>query len=553
MTPPTTIRSQVDPTAVTKVTRLFNNSIGDVLAELVQNARRAGASMVDLRTSEAEGTSFLIVSDDGVGIEDPAIVLALGRSGWDDIVARREDPAGMGVFSLAGRDVTFRSRARSSSTGWQISIPAQAWENGKDIPVEPLDRPIGTEIVVALDQAWASALDNAARTAALYCPIPVVLNGAPLRQQDWLAGAAAIFEEDGVRIGVFDDRRANRDSRTINFHGVTVPGGLVPIAEKDAVWRVLVDIVDAPQLQLVLPARKEMVQNDALVRLRRAARRAIYRHIESRGSHRLPYVQWAEAAELGVLLPDARPQLTEWVPATADVQTYAAGKELAPIDDPLIVDDFGPAIEQCAHFALTRDARFAGRLAASDDKMAGYRWYDDLGRVTGMAFEVERNGHTVTCDRENGPGIESGAVDRLELKLTISTPVAELIVVPAPVMIEYDETVHWGIEDAAIVFTSAEAVSQADLADLLDGACFSSSDDRDADSWDTQHHRFLLDARELATRLLHGDDAALLERLRAVLAGRVQWFVPEDRQFHAVIGRDVLDLRLAPPPEADGA
>ncbi len=43
---PSSIRSQVDPAAITKVTRLFNNTLGDILIELVQNARRAGASLI---------------------------------------------------------------------------------------------------------------------------------------------------------------------------------------------------------------------------------------------------------------------------------------------------------------------------------------------------------------------------------------------------------------------------------------------------------------------------------------------------------------------------
>ncbi|MFD2427632.1 hypothetical protein ACFSUK_04385 [Sphingobium scionense] len=39
-------------------------------------------------------------------------------------------------------------------------------------------------------------------------------------------------------------------------------------------WRVRVDIIDAPALQLVLPARKEMVENEALSRLREAVPRS---------------------------------------------------------------------------------------------------------------------------------------------------------------------------------------------------------------------------------------------------------------------------------------
>src|SRR3546814_8515504 len=102
-------------------------------------------------------------------------------------------------------------------------------------------------------------------------------------------------------------------------------------------------------------------------------------------------------------------------------------------------------------------------------------------------------------------------------------------------VIEYDDAHFWNFEEANVVFASPEAVNPAELVDLLDNACFSSSDDREADSWDTQHDRFLLDAQEMATRLLLGDEAALLERLRAILAYRTQWFVHEGAQFVAVI------------------
>src|SRR3546814_12073367 len=61
--------------------------------------------------------------------------------------------------------------------------------------------------------------------------------------------------------------------------------------------------------------------------------------------------------------------------------------------------------------------------------------------------------------------------------------------IPAPVVIEYDDAHFWNFEEANLVFPSPEAVNPAELVDLLDNACFSSSDDREADSWDTQHDR----------------------------------------------------------------
>src|SRR3546814_9257723 len=62
MSLPATINSQVDPAAVTRVTRLFNNTLGDILSELIQNARRAGASAVDLKVIRSEEHTYELQS-----------------------------------------------------------------------------------------------------------------------------------------------------------------------------------------------------------------------------------------------------------------------------------------------------------------------------------------------------------------------------------------------------------------------------------------------------------------------------------------------------------
>ena len=67
------------------------------------------------------------------------------------------------------------------------------------------------------------------------------------------------------------------------------------------------------------------------------------------------------------------------------------------------------------------------------------------------------------------------------------------------------------------------------LVDLIENVCFCASDDSEADSWDTQHEHFLRDARELAARVLLGEDEAIAARIRDTLAG-ILWVIPKDRQ-----------------------
>ena len=76
---PSSIRANVSPDTISRVGRLFNNTLPDVINELLQNARRAGATCVNV-TLTREDRVLLAVSDDGFGIADPAAILTLGET-----------------------------------------------------------------------------------------------------------------------------------------------------------------------------------------------------------------------------------------------------------------------------------------------------------------------------------------------------------------------------------------------------------------------------------------------------------------------------------------
>lgn len=75
---------------------LFSTSC-TFLGELMQNARRAGASAVHFTTDQAERA--LSVEDDGCGISDFTPLLTLAQTGWDDDVRVADNPFGIGFFS----------------------------------------------------------------------------------------------------------------------------------------------------------------------------------------------------------------------------------------------------------------------------------------------------------------------------------------------------------------------------------------------------------------------------------------------------------------------
>ena len=77
--------------------------------ELVQNSRRAGATLISVVTETTSKGTRIEFEDNGTGIDDFAKLLSLGDSKWDAETDRVEDPAGFGFFSLIHTGVSVLS------------------------------------------------------------------------------------------------------------------------------------------------------------------------------------------------------------------------------------------------------------------------------------------------------------------------------------------------------------------------------------------------------------------------------------------------------------
>jgi len=111
------IKAKVNERLLSKADRLFTGTLDGRMIEILQNARRAGATEVHIINSDGQIT----VRDNGQGIADFGALLDLGKSGWDDNMENAEDPAGVGVFCLAPREVCIASghkKAVVQSKGW---------------------------------------------------------------------------------------------------------------------------------------------------------------------------------------------------------------------------------------------------------------------------------------------------------------------------------------------------------------------------------------------------------------------------------------------------
>ena len=548
---PATIATAVAPETIAKVTRLFNNTAFDVVTELFQNARRAGALAVAVIIQTSGPDTIVHVIDDGHGIADPASIVTLGRSGWPEETRRMEDPAGMGVFSLAGRDVIVRSFSRPDRQGWMAHIPATAWETSRPVALSPDPISQGTAITIKVPGEWLKTLEVDVARAAKHFPLPVTLNGDMLPREDWLKDALHIEEWNGTRIGVYQQHPSHYSSRDgrLNFHGLTIPCQLPSVREVDrgGHWIARVDIFDAPHIQLVLPARKEAIENTGLAALRRAVAGAIYRAIAARGAHRLSVADWREARDHGVELPEAAPYLFGWdAPAADSSNNYVTGARFA---DPgmVIMCDFDALVAQPAAEAIKNHNPFGGPLVVAQDEFKGYAWYDVLARVEDLRFRVVQGelDFVVSETMEAPSEAEDGWVSAITLEATISHAGASIEVsTPAAVAFAPDQWTCNSPEESSIFVVRDSGQTAAAVADLFERAIFCPSADSDADAYETQHERFQRDAAERIIGLLEGDDAALENRIRERLSGHY-FLIPPNRTVTVVVTRDGLDIVIA--------
>ncbi len=557
MTLPAQIRPSVGEQLITKVSRLFNGTITDVLNELLQNARRAGAQRIDVDLGEHDGKPALLIADDGTGIDDPATFVTLGRSGWSDRIARREDPAGMGVFSLAGKRVTVRSFSKTAGSGWMVTIPEDGWQGEDSLTVEASDIRKGTQLVIAMPAEWLPNLQSRVEAAAKHFPLPVEFQGAVLPREDFLKGACRIEEWHGCRIGIFSDSYDIASDPRINFHGIKVACRMPAIGEIDArrKWTVRIDIVDAPSLQLVLPARKEMVENAALADLRVEVQAAVFRTIALKGEHRLSFKDWQLATELGVVLPEASPWLCAWRPRTADGNAYVEDERVEAVSM-ILIPRHEADVEQCAAKVLTEE-KLGFQPVFAEDKFSGYRWYDVLPRVPRLSFAVEREGELFhyADDDQMLEHVESGRATAITLDVPIvrcgglDEP-AVMLSLPVDMLVCANASSH---VDEAHVFVREDAiVTPQTLAQLIEDAIFAYDEDCDSDSWSRQHDDFIRDARHFANKLLLGKEEALLEQIRSAFRDDVQWLIPEGLTLtlEADVGKVQIAL-AATDPEAE--
>ena len=299
-----TIQAMVNPRLLSRANQLFTGTAEGRIIEVLQNARRAGATKVEITNRDG----YVTVRDNGRGIEDFAKLLGFGGSGWEDALESSEDPAGMGLFCLAPREVTIRSN------GKMVVISGGGW-TGAPIEVQDDPDPVQGTVLRFEDETWIAV---GVQSLARFSGMEVTVDGYYFPPAPFISNQASSHPALGCRIEVCEpqDPAAWRQSRSqddypshnvlVNFHGQVVASYCHLVSEHNLHY--LVDMTGEPTgIRMMLPARTRLVENEAFEDLKNALELEAFRYLRRRGDHRLPYREYARAKKLGVNLPEAKP------------------------------------------------------------------------------------------------------------------------------------------------------------------------------------------------------------------------------------------------------
>ena len=586
-TPPRTIRARIHDSAIRRVTRIYASTLSDVMTEALQNSRRADATQVRIAVgtladqSSGEPRFSVTIADDGSGIADPAVLLSFGENGWSDDLVRREDAAGSGFASLSRRGCTVSSRPRSpdgqTQPGWRVDLAPEHFLGESEAEVRPDDSlprtgsggapfPHGTSISFQATET-AAAIRHAAEAAARHYPLPVIFEGIPhtepggetnavneqLERRAFLDGAVHAEPWRGLAFGVFRNRHRGYNDPDLNFFGLTVPVGLPTIETvHGGTWSVRTDIGDCPDLELVLPARKEAVENDFLNEMRDAARLAIYRAMAADPEPRPAYADWKRAQDAGIDMAPPPAVLRPWRPGIADVDDWRESPKLAAAGRDALVIACDPEPPEAQALWRAADCNgIASRLFEADRRLDGYDWYDGLDRVTGIETEIAIDDALQPLEQFPMPELTGAPAAplpqrpraiRINLAVTPARGSGRTLDLPADLAFA-GEAWSW-VAEALPLVTSDSDLQPHQLAELLRAGFFSPSDDADSDSWETQRDGFDQEASHIAMRLLASDDEARIASIAEAVRRELFWLVPRDRPVEISICRPEVRVTL---------
>jgi hypothetical protein len=528
-----TIRARVGAGMLDKADRLFRNDDKGTFIELLQNSRRAGATLVEVTINEIPKSPVVCavsVQDNGRGIGDFTKLLTLWESGWGESTKEAEDPAGIGFYSLCRSDVEV------FSGNWYCSITPAAFLGKTAATVVRREETTPGTRLCFIRSSSLNALKAALLDAAMFYPVEVTLNGQALPRYDFLEGAVHRQVIDGVEVGFAMQftHGVRHPEVNWNFYGARLREefpefrGVIPPPGREhddpLSLHVRFNVLETGRIKLQLPDRRTVIQDEFFHAFCRKVRTAGYRWFQTQERHLLSFKHWREAKELGVFLPEAVRQLATWANLSRDEYS----EPMFGVDEPQFLDE-----SQCvllvssdvanAHAlqgAVNSGAKLDYALYRERGEFTGYRWYDELPRLTEIdvaidgvfvkeqPFDPQKRPKTIhlVLHIERQPGL---------------TTETTTITLPAAIHVDTDD--FCSISFVAVEnspWDNDELAGPFDVTQFLSYATFSYSDE--GDTFDTQLDRHNSEIECMVNEYFRGPRASLVALLHASLTGDVR-------------------------------
>lgn len=128
--------------------RLFRSNTFDdpyvFIVEALQNAQRAEATEVKVTVTNQKIT----ISDNGPGLSNPEDLFTIARTGWDAEITKRQDPFGLGFFSIFALGDTVE--VRSKNKVFRVNYPKLLESKDLEVDVEILEEEYqGFEVTIS--------------------------------------------------------------------------------------------------------------------------------------------------------------------------------------------------------------------------------------------------------------------------------------------------------------------------------------------------------------------------------------------------------------------
>jgi hypothetical protein len=326
-----------------------------------------------------------------------------------------------------------------------------------------------------------------------------------------------------------------------NFHGLTLNIPLPSLSQSyHDQLHIRLDVEACRDLKLVLPARKEVVQDAFYDTLRDEIERTLFKVVAKAATHSLSFKDHQRAAALGIKLSSAVKQLRPFSPSHADRDSNDWPAPIEVKNECFLFSGADEAVEeQNFAWAVSKDASDLA-VYEPNSAFAGYDWYDAIAKIEVTGYRWGDGETSSECDIEDVPVIKDRP-DRLWIIGTChqgesATPwsLSTDFILFAPADAHIDE--------AAPCLTKSAKLTVDDLVDFMERALFSPSTDCDADSYDRQRQWFTDEAEDTAIAYLQTPSDVHRNQVERVIGRELYWILRPTSEISISIRGSSVDI-----------